>query len=206
MCGPSGGETAAAGAQSSLATTMAANYGQRFGEQSGVLSSLRSMFMPIAQAGPDQQGFGANELAALSTGAREGVAANYSKASLALNNTLAARGGGSEMLPTGARAALTGSLASAAAAESSKQQQNITLANYAQGRQNWTQATAGLEALGRDYNPTAYGAQASSANEASFKMQSEISQEKNQMMSDIVGGAVGLGMNFLPGGQVFKAL
>jgi len=106
ICGPSGQETAIAGQQQDLSTLLSSDFSQRFSQQSGVLQNLNSMLTPIAQAGPDQQGFGAQELAALNTQAGEGVGANYSKATQALQNTLAARGGGSEVLPTGARGAL----------------------------------------------------------------------------------------------------
>src|SRR5277367_3499793 len=111
MCGPSSQENSLEAQQSGLAKTLGANYNQYFGSQSAVLQNLNNMLTPIAEAGPDQQGFGANELAALNTQAGEGVGQNYAKASQALNTTLATRGGGNEALPTGAQAALKGSLA-----------------------------------------------------------------------------------------------
>lgn len=191
----------ASGKQGNLASQLAADFGERYGEQSAVLANLRSLWTPIAQAGPDQQGFGANELAAITTGAREGVADQYAKASRALNTTLATRGGGSEVLPTGASAALRESLASAAANESARQQQAITTANYAQGRQNWREATAGLQALASQYNPSTFSGQASAANEAQFNMEKQINQERAQKMSSIIGGITGLAANFIPGGK-----
>src|SRR5258708_14406268 len=142
MCGPSGQETAIAGQQQDLSTLLSSNFSQRFGQQSAVLQNLNNMLTPLAQAGPDQQGFGASELAALGTQAAEGVGANYSKATQALQNTLAARGGGSEVLPTGARAALQGTLASSAADQMSKEQLGITEANYGHSRKHWQDATA----------------------------------------------------------------
>lgn len=188
MCGPSGSEEAIAGQGASLSKTLASNYSENFGKQSSILQNLTNMFTPIAEAGPDQQGFGANELAALNTQAGEGVGANYAKASRSLNNTLSARGGGNEFLPTGSRAALQGSLASAGANQLSSEQLGITRANYAQGRQNWGQATAGLNALAGEYNPTAYGGLATSANQNAFGEAKQINQEKNQKWADIAGG------------------
>ncbi len=195
MCGPSSQETAIAGQQQDLSTLLSSNFSQRFGQQSAVLQNLNNMLTPISQAGPDQQGFGASELAALGTQAAEGVGANYSKATQALQNTLAARGGGSEVLPTGARAALQGTLASSAADQMSKEQLGITEANYATGRQNWKEATAGLSALANQYDTTALSGQAQKGYESSFGMADKIQQEKNQEQAAIAGGIVSLGMD-----------
>jgi len=138
---------------------------------------------------------GATELAALNTGAQEGVAADYAKASRSLNNQLAVRGGGSEVLPTGSRDALKGQLASAAANESSRQSQAITEANYNLGRQNWQQATAGLTQLGQLYNPTPFASLAQSGNNDAFQMSNQINQQKNQKTAAIAGGLASLGLD-----------
>src|SRR5258707_15868134 len=193
MCGPSGQETAIAGQQQDLSTLLSSDFSQRFGQQSAVLQNLNSMLTPIAQAGPDQQGFGASELAALGTQAAEGVGANYSKATQALQNTLAARGGGSEVLPTGARAALQGTLASSAADQMSKEQLGITEANYATGRQNWKEATAGLNALANQYDPTGFSGQAQKGFDSALGMADKINQQNNHMTADIIGGITALG-------------
>lgn len=192
MCGPSSQEKSAQSQQASLASTLSANYNQNFANQSQVLGNLNRLFTPIAQAGPDQQGFGANELAALNTAAGEGIGNNYAKATQALNNQLAARGGGNEFLPTGARAALKGSLASSAANALSQAQIGITEANYAQGRSNWSQANAGLQALAEAYNPNAIAGQANQGLSSSFNMAHQINQEQNQKWADIAGGITGL--------------
>src|ERR1700681_3187483 len=105
MCGPSNSMTAIAGQQQSLSSTLQADYNQQFANQSGVLQNLNNIFTPIAEAGPSQTGWSPQETAAINTQIGEGVGGNYAKASQALNNQLATRGGGSEMLPTGASAA-----------------------------------------------------------------------------------------------------
>lgn len=195
MCGPSNQEKQLQAGEESMSNTLAANYNTYFGDQSAVLGRLQGILTPIAEAGPDQQGFGANELAALNTTVGEGVGKNYSKASQALNNTLAARGGGNEQLPTGASAALKGSLASAAANQLSSEQSQITQANYATGRSNWAQATSGLNALAQDYNPNAIAGSAISANQGAFGEASQINQQQNQKWADIAGGITSLGMD-----------
>jgi hypothetical protein len=185
----------AQGQQASLASTLQANYNQYFANQSEVLGRLNNIFTPIAQAGPDQQGFGAQELAALNTGAMEGVGANYTKASQALNTTLASRGGGNEFLPNGAKAALKATLASSAANEMSRQQQKITEANYAQGRKNFEEATAGLDSLAKVYSPTAIAEGAQEGFKSSFAMADKIQQERNQKQASIAGGITALGLD-----------
>ena len=195
MCGPSHQEEAIAGQQQSLSTLLSSDFSQRFDQQSEALQNLSNMLTPIAEAGPDQAGFGANELAALGTQVGEGVGANYAKASQALNTTLAARGGGSEVLPTGASAALKGTLASSAANELSRQQTQITEANYATGRQNWQQATAGLNALAGEFNPGQFSGQAQKGFEDAFGEANQIQQEKGQETASILGGVAALGMD-----------
>ena len=172
-----------------------ANYTQNFGAQSAVLQQLNNIFTPIAQAGPDQQGFGPQELAALNTEATQGVGQNYTQASQALNNELAAEGGGNAYLPTGAAAALKGQLATSAANQTSQEQLGITQANYNQGRQNWQNATAGLNALAQEYNPNAIAGEATNANQGAFGEASNIQQQENQEQSAIAGGIAGLAMS-----------
>lgn len=201
MCGPAPEDQGIASQQQSLATTLAGNYNQYFANQSSILGNLNNMLTPIAQAGPDQQGYGANELAALNTAAGEGVGNNYAKASQALNNNLATRGGGNEFLPTGARAALKGNLASSAANAMSQAQLGITEANYGQGRKNWQEATAGLNTLAQDYNPNASASGAQSGFDSSFKMYDTIQQQKNQKEAAIAGGITSLATDALTFGM-----
>jgi hypothetical protein len=201
MCGPAPQDQGIAAQQQSLATTLAGHYNEYFANQSQILGNLNSMLLPIAQAGPDQQGFGAKELAALHTATGEGIGANYAKASQALNTTLAARGGGNEFLPTGARAALKGTLASAAANELTQADIGITEANYGQGRRNWSEATGGLQALAQAYNPNPSASGAQSGFESSFSMYDKIQQQKNQKEAAIAGGITSLATDALTFGM-----
>jgi hypothetical protein len=195
MCGPSSQEQALAGQEASFSSLLSANYAQNFGAQSQILSNLTNLFTPIAEAGPDQQGFGANQLAALNTEAGEGVGQNYAKASQALNTSLGARGGGNEFLPTGADASLKGELAASAANQMSSEQLGITNANYTQGRQNWSQATAGLNALAGEYNPGQIAGEANTANQSAFGEANQIQTMQNQKESAIAGGITSLAMD-----------
>jgi hypothetical protein len=195
ICGPSSQQEGLAAQEASFSNLLQANYAQNFGAQSQVLQNLNNIFTPIAQAGPDQQGYGPQQLAALNTEIGEGVGQNYSKASQALNTQFATQGGGNEFLPTGAQAALKSQLATSAANEMSNEQLSVTNANYNQGRQNWQNATAGLGALAQEYNPNAIGGLANNANEGAFNEATNIQQMQNQKQSAIAGGIAGLAMD-----------
>ena len=199
MCGPSKSQQNIAAQQASLSSTMMANYNANYAAQKGILDSLNSQLTPIAAAGPDQQGFGQEELAALNTQAGEGVAANYSKASQALNEQMAAQGGGNEFLPNGARNIQKETLASQAAAQSANEGLAITRANYAQGRQNWQSATSGLNALAEGYAPNQVGGLASSTGNSAFGEATEVNKEKGQLAATL-GGALKAGLGVLSGG------
>lgn len=196
-CGPSGQMETLSGQSANLSSLLAANYSQNFGAQSKILGDLTSLYTPIAEQGPDAQGFGPQELAALQTQAGEGVGANYAKASQALNNTLAARGGGNEFLPTGSEAQLKATLASSAANQLSNEQLGITRANYAQGRSNWQQATSGLNELAKEYKPNEIAGEATATNKEAFNQASQIQQLKNQKESAIAGGITSLATDAL---------
>jgi hypothetical protein len=178
---------------------------QYLGSQSAVLSNLGNILTPIAEAGPTQAGFGAQELAALNTQAIQGVGQQYNKAAQALQLNEASRGGGNMVLPTGAVNAQKASLAAAAANESSNAQLGITTANYQQGRSNWQAATSGLNALAQDYNPSTLGSLGNQSTQGAFEDQSKINQEKEAATQ----GAFGLGASLLgdviPGAGMLSA-
>lgn len=200
MCGPSSQQEALAAQETDFSRTLQSHYAQNFGAQSQILQNLTNQFTPIAQAGPDQQGFGPQELAALNTQAGEQVAANYAKTQQSLNTVLGSRGGGNEFLPTGAEGQLRAALATSGAQEMSQEQLGITRANYAQGRQNWQEATGGLRALSQEYDPSAIANETTSATGQAFGEESQIQQMKNQKESAIAGGIAGLAGGFLTGG------
>lgn len=186
--------------ESQFSSVLNQNYATNFGAQSQILQNLTNQFTPIAEAGPDQQGWGAQETAAVNTQIGEGVGQNYGKASQALNNQLAAQGGGNQVLPSGASAALKGQLASSAANQLSQQQLAATTANYSQGRQNWQQATSGLNALAGEYNPNAIAGEASGANSSAFGEQTQVQTMKNQKEQAIAGGIASLALAPFTGG------
>jgi hypothetical protein len=197
MCGPSHAQESMFGNEQALSTLLAANYNQRFADQSQLISSLRDQLTPIVQAGPDQQGMGPQELAALRTQSTEAVGQNYAKATAALNNQLSVRGGGAGDVTSGAEGQLKAELASAGAAQASNEDLAITRANYDLGRQKWSAATAGLNALVGETNPGQFGSLATEANKTAFGEASQIQNMKNQKEADIAGGITALAGGFL---------
>lgn len=201
--GPSSQQKELSAQEMSMSNVFNSAFQQYLGAQSGVLQNLGNILTPIAEAGPSQQGFGAQELAALNTQATQGIGQNYNKASQALNLQESTRGGGNQVLPTGAANVQKENLAAAAANQESNAQLGITNANYAQGRQNWQQATAGLNALGQDYNPSNLGSLGNTANNQAFGQATDIMKEQQtaaqgvfglgaSLLSDIPGAAGGL--------------
>ncbi len=210
MCGPSNQSQQLAGSAQSLAGIMSANYNQRFGDQSALLNSLSNVLTPISQAGPSQQGYSAGEQAVLNTQAINSAGAAAKNAAQATQGALAGRGGSSG-LQSGVDAQIIAGQKSASAGQLANAQLAIQNANYAQGNKNWQEANAGLNALSQQYNPAAFGAQASSANSNAFQEADTIQQEKNQKEAEIAGGITSLagdftGSNFagsLGGGKIF---
>ena len=197
---PTSGQETALGQTQSLGNTFSSAFQQYLGAQSATFQNLSNIWTPIAEAGPTQQGFGAQELAAMNTQAQQGVGQNYNKAEQNLNLAESTRGGGNQVLPTGAASAQQAGLAAAAANQSSNASLAITNANYAQGRQNWQQATSGLNALGQEYNPSNFGSLASSANAQNFSEQSALEKQRQQAAEGIVNTVGGLAMDAATGG------
>lgn len=215
MCGPSDQEKQLNAEESKFSNMLMGNYADYFGKQSAVLDRINNYLTPIAEAGPTQQGWAAPEVAAVNTQIGEGTGGNYAKAAQALGNQLSAEGGGNAYLPNGAANTLKAQVATAAAAQQSSESLAATEANYAQGHQNWEQATAGLQELGNQYSPSSMASEATSANQSAFGQADKIQQENNQLAKDIAGGITGLAggaldfangsdfMGQLGGGQIF---
>jgi len=168
-------------------------YNELMGEQQGTINELNNIYSPIAEAGPTQQGYGPQELAALNTAATEGNAENYAKASQALNNQLSTRGGGSEELPTGGEAALKETLAANAATTQSKLNTQNIIGDYNTGRQNWQEATAGLHGLAGLESPNTAGSLAIEGGGQAFQEAKTVNAQQQQE----VGNMVGLGASLI---------
>jgi hypothetical protein len=159
------------------------------------MKNLNNIFTPIAEAGPSQTGFSGGELAALNTQALDTTGANYANAARSLGGQLAGRSTAAG--ETGPTMALKGQLASSAAGQLSGEQLGITQADYAQGNQNYQQATGGLAALNNSYQTGSAGESGTSANKSAFGEADEIAQQQAQEDQAIAGGITSVGMDAL---------
>jgi hypothetical protein len=90
MCGPTSAQTSALNQQTSLQATLQQEAETTYGEDQGILSQLKATYEPIVAAGPNQEGYSPEELAALNTQSTEGTAQNYAEASRVRRRRVAA--------------------------------------------------------------------------------------------------------------------
>lgn len=145
LCGPSADQQSILSTQMQLTQQAQAQSQQVFGASSTAFNDLMGAFTPILKAGPNQQGFSAQELSNLNSQAvtQGGVAAR--NATAAVGNAEAAAGGGNMPLPSGAQVGTQTAIAESAAENTANQESQITEANYAQGRQNFNTAAGAIE-------------------------------------------------------------
>lgn len=190
--GASPAETAAANAQTQLTQQMSQNYAALFSGQQNILKSLTSAFTPTLNAGANQYGFNQAEDTALRTAAGEKTAQTFAQSERALQNNLAARGGGNTLLPSGAEGQLEAENYNQAAAQESNQNLGITEAGYNVGRQNYTQAAGALTSAAGLENPTAAGGVLSQTAQNAFGAQTKVSEDNNAgSFGAIAGGLLG---------------
>lgn len=194
MCG------GASGAQKTLSAEtgnfyqeLSSAYQSEFSQFKGILDNLHSAWTPVLNGGINQQGFSPEELATLNSSAINSTAANYKSASAAVNEQLAARGGGNSFLPSGADAQINANIATKAAQQLSTEQNQITQANYAQGRENFKAATGALSGVASLDNPLGFAGATSQTGDQAFKMATQINTENNSWKNDLIGAVTGLG-------------
>lgn len=171
---------------------------QRFGEQSAIFKQLTDSNSAIFAKGPDQEGWGPQQKAAINTLTSEGVRNNYQMARAATNSALAGvGGGGNTFLPSSVGAGLQAQNANAAAGQLSTMQNQNIVQNYQQGLQNWQNAGNVMSGVAQQENPTAYGNQANTANENYFNQATQIFNQNQQAKSQMWGTIGGLAGSFL---------
>jgi hypothetical protein len=191
--GPTAQQNQIAASQTQMMNTLASTFNTVFANQQGILQSLSAAAQPLVAAGPNQFGFSPMELSVMRGQAVDTTAATFAANQQALNQALAARGGGTSFLPSGAQAQLQQQGYAAASAQESNLLNQITQAGYAQGRQNYL---TGLNVLGNvasQYNPNAYAGQAISAGGQAFGSATQIAKEQAAAnpLPAILGAAAG---------------
>lgn len=191
MCGASREQKDMYAKQSAFYDVMTKQYQTVFGEQQAVLSQLTDVFKPIIAAGPDQEGFGPEEKAALQTVTNENVGSNYKAATEALEEGIAGRQG-SVVIPSGADEAMRARLAERAAATKSGIENSNTLADYETGRQKYAMAVSGMEDVAAQLNPVGFANATTGAGSAASKTATDIAQASNSIWNSVIGAIGGV--------------
>ena len=172
---------------------------QTFGEFQDILPQITAAYSPILAAGPSQNGFSTAETNDLNTQADEGTAQTYADANRALKEQQAARGGGNTYLPSGVDNAESESLLSDAAAKSASQKLQIKQAGYAQGNQNFRDATAALTGEQSILNPQGAASVANSGGSSAGTTANQITSENESWEAPLIGAAGAVGAGALKG-------
>jgi hypothetical protein len=191
LCGASSQQNQIEAQQSAAYTQAAAQSAAVFGVASAVSQQLQNTFAPTVAAGPNQQGFSAQENSNLNSEAITQTGQSYKNASEALKSQENSQGGGNMPLPSGASVGTDASLASSAANQTASELSGITQQNYATGRANYDTAVQGLAGAA---NPLSVASGATNAatgsGQAAASTANQIASQNNSWMQ-LVSGALG---------------
>ena len=195
-CGSHGAENAAAAQQSQFTNSMIAEGTQVFGQDSSVFNTLVGNYSPIVKAGPSQAGYSAAESNALNAAAIQNVAAGYRNVAGATKAGLAGMGGGNTLTTSGAGLNANVAVGEAAANAQAGALNKIQQENWAQGHQNWLQASQGLQnAPNVMNNMTGFNQSAQTGlqqNMANAQAKDAASNWWTKPLTGLVGGAAGM--------------
>jgi hypothetical protein len=181
---------------------MAQDFATIFGQNQAILGSLKTALEPIISAGPNQTGFSAPEEAAMRTQASDAITQGTQNAQIAANAKEAAAGGGGAFVPSGANQQIGEMVNTQGAIANANQQENITQANYATGRQNFNTAIGelvggaeGLAGASSGFGGAVSGSENAATGAASSSMEgaTQIQQANSSWMAPVMGaiGAIG---------------
>ena len=209
LIGPSPQQTADINAQAQVGQNTANFFNQWtqnantvFGENQALFNQVTGSLSPTLAAGPNQQGFSPEELAAMNTQAINTTGAAAKNAEQRLGNTIAGEGGGA-IAPgqSGAANQLEASLASNEAGQLANTQNEITQQNYAQGQKNYSQALSGLEGEQQLENPNQYAQQATTLGQNAFSDYGQMASTQAQLSASKIAGIAG-GIGGIAGGLI----
>ena len=191
MCGSTGAQTEIQQEQLDAYQQAQDMTKAQYAKQSEIYAPMAAKFGSIFDMGASQKGFSDAEDTNLKAQAVEGTAENYAAAAKATGEQIAARGGVAGM-PSGAADSLRAKTAVSAAQEESREESQITSANYAQGYQEWKDAGAGLETIASGENPLGYEGAATSSGTAVADTANQIATEQNSWINAAagIGGAL----------------
>jgi hypothetical protein len=196
MCGPTAAQTQLTNEETSAyqqAQTMTA---QQYDNQQAINAPLIAQFQSIFAKGPNQEGFSTPEEQELNSQAVEGTAENYKQAATSVDESLAAEGGGSNPLPSGAQAELKEGVAESAAQEESRQESEIESADYSAGEKDFEEAAGGLQTIAAGENPVGYENAESTAGNTANTEANTIASEDDSWVNAAIGAAGAVGGGF----------
>ena len=152
------------------------------------MSGLNASLNPIVAAGPSQNGFSGATVNALDTQAINNAGAAAQSAEQAARTFGAGQGGGATSgLTSGITNQIQSSIASQQAGNLATSENQISLANEAQGNANYFKALGAQENVAQMYNPSSTMSGANQENNASFGQASQITTENNGLGQDVAG-------------------
>ncbi len=202
-CGASQQQKDAQQQQAAFATQAMQQATQVFGNSSKVFNDLVNTFAPTVAAGPSQEGFSAAEKAALQSQAITNSGVAYRNARQAVGEAQSAVGGGNTGdTSSGANIGVNMGLANSAAANTADQLNQINLQNYQVGRENYKEATAGMQGTPNVFNPaTSAGGLTVNAGQASANTANQIASQNNSWVQAVTGALGGIAGSVATGGM-----
>lgn len=166
---------------------------QQYAKQQALYSTVTSVLQPIFEKGPNQRGMSDAQRADLNAQAVDGTARNYKQAAQAVNENLAAQGGGDIPITTGGQAQIKAQLAGSAAQMESKQQGDILEQDYSLGRENFINAEQGEMAIAAGEDPLGYMSATTNQARTANDEANAIAEEDNTWVNAAIGagGAIG---------------
>lgn len=204
MSGPTAAQTNLSNEQAAFYQEGTQQAQQTYAEDQQLQKQFTDIYSPILAKGPNQEGFTAGEKENLDSEAVEGTAENYQGAARAVNEKLAAEGGGTNPLPSGGQAQLQEETATSAAEEESKEETQIEQADYTQGATEFGEATGALESEEGNLNPAGYENAATSAGSAAATTANEIAEENDSWENAAIGAAGAIGGGLAGNPNLFK--
>lgn len=193
MCGSTGAQTQLQQEQMDAYKQAQAMTAEEYAHQQAIYAPMAKQFQSIFSMGPSQEGMAAGEKDVLTSQAIEGTATNYAAAAKAVGEQMAARGGGNADITSGGEQQMKGEVAQSAAGELSREESQITQADYEKGYNQWLQASQGLTNIAAGENPLGYEQAATGAGSAAGTTANEIAQQQNSWINAAVGAAGAIG-------------
>lgn len=195
--GATGGQKSSLAADQAFQRVLATDYQTTFGQNQALFNNLTTGLQQITNAGASQTGFSPAELAAKNSQAINAAAAGNQKIQTAIGENAAAKGTADPGVESGIVQAERAAAETGVDTALTNQEANITEQNYATGRQNFWNATKGLEeAPGAFENPSSTAANAgSNANSVANQEANAIQQANQEGIDSTLGLIQGLASN-----------